>query len=71
MLIDNRTDNGGLLVAAVLQGQRRATVVGELKSNVNGAVSSSEIHVDVPVPANDEGALLTAARDLLARQRQP
>jgi hypothetical protein len=97
VLIDNRTDNGGLLVAAVLQVQRRATVIGELKSNVNGAVSSlvfppgvnralvlptgeilmpdrhplaSEVHVDVPMPANDDDALLTAARDSLAQQRQ-
>jgi hypothetical protein len=97
VLIDNRTDNGGLLVAAVLQGQRRAKVIGELKSNVNGAVSSlvfpsgvnralvlptgeillpgkhplaSEVHVDVSMPANDEAALLSAARESLAQQRQ-
>jgi hypothetical protein len=94
VLIDNRTDNGGLLVAAVLQGQRRATVIGELKSRVNGAVSSlvfppgagralvlptgeillpdkhplaSEVHVDVAMPASDEDALLSAARDSLAQ----
>ncbi len=97
VLIDNRTDNAGLLVAAVLQGQRRATVIGELKPAVNGAVSSllfppgagralvlptgeillpdkhplaAEAHVDVPMPASDEDALLAAARDSLAQKRQ-
>jgi Peptidase family S41 len=96
VLIDNRTDNGGLLVAAVLQDQRRAPVIGELKTNVNGAVSSlvfppgvnralvlptgevllpnkqplaSGIHVDVTMPANDEDALLNAARTSLAQAR--
>lgn len=40
VLIDSRTDNGGLLVAAVLQDQRRAGVIGEVKPAINGAVSS-------------------------------
>ena len=40
VLIDNRTDSGALLVAAVLQSQRHATVLGEQKPNINGAVSS-------------------------------
>jgi Peptidase family S41 len=40
VLIDNRTDSGALLVAAVLQSQRHATVLGEQKPNINGSVSS-------------------------------
>jgi hypothetical protein len=40
VLIDNRTDSGALLVAAVLQSERHATVIGELKPNINDAVSS-------------------------------
>jgi len=96
VLIDNRTDNGGLLVAAVLQDQRRAMIIGEQKTNVNGAVASlvfppgldralvlptgeillpnkqalaAGVHVDVSMPANDEDALLAAARDSLTKQR--
>lgn len=96
VLIDNRTDNGGLLVAAVLQDQRRATIIGEQKTNVNGAVSSlvfppgfnqalvlptgeillpkkqslaAGIHVDVSMPANDDDALMNAARTALAQRR--
>jgi hypothetical protein len=40
VLIDNRTDGGALLVAAVLQSQRRAAVIGEEKASVNGGVAS-------------------------------
>lgn len=40
VLIDKRTDNGGLLVAAILQDHGRATVIGEQKDNINGAVST-------------------------------
>jgi Peptidase family S41 len=40
VLIDSRTDSGALLVAAVLQSQRRAAVIGEQKANINGAVSA-------------------------------
>jgi len=96
VLIDNRTDNGGLLVAAVLQDQKRATIIGEQKSNVNGAVSSlvfppgvnralvlptgeillpnkhplaAGVRVDVNMPANDDDALLGAARIALAQHR--
>jgi Peptidase family S41 len=96
VLIDNRTDNGGLLVAAVLQDQRRATIIGEQKTNVNGAVASlvfppgvnralvlptgeillpnkqplaAGVHVDVTMPANDDDALLNAARTSLAQRR--
>lgn len=95
VLIDDHTDNGGLLVAAVLQDQKRATIIGEQKSSVNGAVSSlvfppgvnralvlatgeillpnkhplaSGVRVDVNMPANDEDALLGAARIALAQQ---
>jgi C-terminal processing protease CtpA/Prc len=94
VLIDNRTDNGGLLVAAVLQDQKRATIIGEQKNNVNGAVSSlvfppgvnralvlatgeillpnkqplaSGVRVDVNMPANDDDALLGAARTALGQ----
>jgi hypothetical protein len=96
VLIDNRTDKGGLLVAAVLQDQRRATIIGEQKTNINGAVSSlvfppgfhqalvlptgeillpkkqplaAAVHVDISMPANDDDALLTAARTALAQRR--
>ena len=96
VLIDNRTDKGGILVAAVLQDQRRATLIGEQKTNINGAVSSlvfppgfhqalvlptgeillpkkqplaAAVHVDVNMPANDEEALLNAARTALAERR--
>ena len=95
VLIDGRTDNGGLLVAAVLQDQRRAMIIGEQKANVNGAVASlvfppgvdralvlptgeillpdkhplaAGVHIDVSMPANDDDALLAAARDSLAKQ---
>jgi Peptidase family S41 len=40
VLIDNRTDSGGLLVAAILQYHRRATVIGEQKPDINDAVCS-------------------------------
>ena len=97
VLIDNRTDGGALLVAAVLQSQRHAAVIGEQKAAVNGAVSSlvfppganrgvvlptgeillddkkplsAGIHVDVPVPAQDDAALLNAARAYLASQKK-
>jgi hypothetical protein len=97
VLIDNRTDGGALLVAAVLQSQRHAAVIGEQKADVNGAVSSlvfppganrgvvlptgeillddkkplsAGIRVDVPVPAQDDTALLNAARAYLASQKK-
>ncbi len=97
VLIDNRTDGGALLVADVLQGQRRAAVIGEEKAAVNGAVSSlvfppganrgvvlptgevlledkkplsAGLHVDIPVPAQDDTALLNAARTYLASQKK-
>jgi hypothetical protein len=95
VLVDNRTDSGALLVAAILQSQRHATVIGEQKPNINGAVSSlvfppganrgvvlptgeilltdkrplaSGLHIDVPMPAQDEIAMLNAARPFLARR---
>jgi hypothetical protein len=97
VLIDNRTDSGALLVAAVLQGNRHAAVIGEEKPAVNGAVSSlvfppganrgvvlptgeilledkrplsAGIHVDVAMPAQDDTALLNAARTYLASQKK-
>jgi C-terminal processing protease CtpA/Prc len=97
VLIDNRTDSGALLVAAVLQGYRHAAVIGEEKPAVNGAVSSlvfppganrgvvlptgeilledkrplsAGIHVDFAIPAQDDTALLNAARAYLASQKK-
>ena len=95
VLIDSRTDSGALLVAAILQSQRHATVIGEQKTNINGAVSSlvfppganrgvvlptgeilltdkrplaAGLHIDVPMAAQDEIAMLNAARPFLARR---
>jgi len=95
VLIDGRTDSGGLLVAAILQGMRHATVIGQQKTNINGAVSSlvfppganrgvvlptgeillsdkhplaAGMHVDIPMAAQDEIAMLNAARPFLARR---
>jgi hypothetical protein len=97
VLIDNRTDSGALLVAAILQANRHAAVIGEAKSAVNGGVSSlvfppganrgvvlptgeilledkrplsSGIHVDIAVSAQDDAALLNAARTYLATQQK-
>lgn len=97
VLIDNRTDGGALLVTAVLQSQRRAAVIGEVKAAVNGGVSSlvfppganrgvvlptgeilledkkplsAGVHVDIAVPAQDDTALLNAARTYLATQKK-
>jgi hypothetical protein len=96
VLIDSHTDSGGLLVAAVLQDHRRATVIGEQKTGINGAVSSlvfppganrgvvlptgeillpdkhpleAGVRIDIPVSAQDDKALMNAARTYLA-QRQ-
>jgi C-terminal processing protease CtpA/Prc len=63
VLVDNRTDNGGLLVAAVLQDHRRAAVIGELKSNINGAVSSL-----VFPPGANRGVVLPTGEILLPNQ---
>ncbi len=97
VLIDNRTDSGAFLVAAVLQSQRHAAIIGEQKPTINDGVSSlvfppganrgvvlptgaillndkhplsSAIHVDVAMPAQDETAMLNAARAYLAQQRK-
>jgi hypothetical protein len=97
VLIDDRTDGGALLVAAVLQSHRHATVIGEQRASINGAVSSlvfppganrgavlptgeilladkrplaAEFHADVSMPAQDETALLNAARAYLAKQQR-
>ena len=40
VVIDAHTDNGALLVAAVLRDQHRAGVIGELNPSINGGVSS-------------------------------
>ena len=40
VLIDDRTDSGGLLLAAVLQDQRRAIVIGQRKETTNASVHS-------------------------------
>lgn len=95
VLIDGRTDSGGLLVAAVLQNMRHATVIGQQKTNINAAVSAlvfppgvnrgvvlptgeilladkrplaAGLHVDVQMAAQDEIAMLNAARPFLARR---
>ena len=94
VLIDARTDNGGLLVAAVLQDQRRAGIIGEVKPTINGAVSSlvfppganrgvvlptgeillpdkrplaAAVRLDVTLHAQDDTAMLNAAREYLAK----
>ena len=94
VLIDARTDNGGLLVAAVLQDQRRAGIIGEVKPTINGAVSSlvfppganrgvvlptgeillpdkrplaAAVRLDVTLHAQDDAAMLNAAREYLAK----
>jgi hypothetical protein len=94
VLIDSHTDNGGLLVAAALQDQRRAGIIGELKPAVNAAVSSlvfppglnrgvvlptgeillpdkrqlgGSVRLDVTMPAEDDAAVLNAARAYLAK----
>jgi len=38
IFIDKRTDSGGLLLAAILQDQHRAMLIGEAKADINGAV---------------------------------
>ncbi len=64
VLIDNRTDNGGLLVAAVLQAHRRATIIGEQKTAINGAVSSL-----VFPPGANRGVILPTGEILLEDKR--
>jgi hypothetical protein len=64
VLIDNRTDNGGLLVAAVLQDHHRATVIGERKAVINGAVSAL-----VFPPGANRAVILPTGEILLADKR--
>jgi hypothetical protein len=64
VLIDNHTDSGALLVAAVLQSQRHATVLGEQKPNINGAVSSL-----VFPPGANRGVVLPTGEILLNDKR--
>ena len=95
ILIDNRTDSGALLVAAILQTMRHASVIGQQKPGINAAVSAlvfppgvgravvmptgeilladkrplaAGLHVDVQMAAQDEIAMLNAARPFLARR---
>ena len=95
VLIDSRTDGGALLVAAILQTMRHASVIGQQKPNINAAVSAlvfppgvgravvmptgeilladkhplaAGLHVDVQMAAQDEIAMLNAARPFLARR---
>ena len=95
VLIDSHTDSGGFLVAAILQSMHHATVIGQQKTAINGAVSSlvfppganqgvvlptgeilladkrplaAGLHIDVPMAAQDEIAMLNAARPFLARR---
>jgi hypothetical protein len=95
IFIDKKTDSGALLAAAILQDQQRAQIIGEVKDDINGSVSSvfrtdrdqdifvlpigellraggrplaNGYRVDVAIPAQDDAALLDAAR---ARFAQP
>jgi hypothetical protein len=64
VLLDNRTDSGGLLVAAILQDHKRATLIGEVKAAINGAVCS----LVFPLGAN-RGIILPTAEILLPDKR--
>jgi hypothetical protein len=64
VLIDNRTDSGAVLVAAVLQSQRHAAVIGEQKANINGAVLSL-----VFPPGANRGVVLPTGEILLNDKR--
>jgi hypothetical protein len=64
VLIDNRTDGGALLVAAVLQSQRHAAVLGEQKPNINDSVSSL-----VFPPGANRGVVLPTGEILLNDKR--
>jgi len=64
VLIDSHTDGNALLVAAVLQSQRHATVLGEQKPNINGAVSSL-----VFPPGANRGVVLPTGEILLNDKR--
>jgi hypothetical protein len=64
VLIDNRTDSGALLVAAVLQGQKHAVVIGEQKANINAAVLSL-----VFPPGANRGVVLPTGEVLLNDKR--
>ena len=64
VLIDNHTDGGALLVAAVLQSQRHAAVLGEQKPNINDSVSSL-----VFPPGANRGVVLPTGEILLNDKR--
>ena len=64
VLIDSHTDGGGLLVAAILQDHHRATVIGEQKATINGAVSSL-----VFPPGANRGVILPTGEILLPDKR--
>ena len=64
VLIDNRTDSGALLVAAVLQSQRHAAVIGEQKPNINDAVSAL-----VFPPGANRGVVLATGEIVLNDKR--
>jgi Peptidase family S41 len=64
VFIDSHTDNGALLVAAVLQDQHRAGVIGEINPNINGAVSSL-----VFPPGANRGVVLPTGEILLPDKR--
>jgi hypothetical protein len=65
VLIDDRTDNGGLLVAAVLQDHHRATVIGEQKPTVNGAVSA------LVFPPGANRAIILPTGEILLSDKRP
>ena len=69
VLIDRRTDNGGLMVAALLQYYHRAVVLGELKHDVVSSVYSlfiaDALKLQVMIPVGemrlpDDRALATS-----------
>jgi C-terminal processing protease CtpA/Prc len=64
VLIDNHTDSGGLLVAAILQDHHRASVIGEQNPAVNGAVSAL-----VFPPGANRGIILPTGEIVLPGKR--
>lgn len=61
VLVDKRTDGAALLVAAVLQSQKHALVIGEQKGSINDGVSSL-----VFPPGVNRGVVLPTGEILLA-----
>lgn len=64
VLIDQRTNSGGLLLAAVLQDLRHALVVGEQAADISGAITNV-----VPIP--EGGIVLVPIGELLHDKARP